>query len=315
MIGSGLSCQLNSLTGLFIFFGGCLGMGAGLIYQVPLKIISKWFKEKRKGLLGKLFIILSTLSSFIMVPAIKNMVEEHGIVSTFTIFGILCLGILMFASWILEEPNEEKKEEKKSIDKLLKVKRFIKDFHELPGLTLLWVILFLNLSIGLALISCERDIMLVSGFPIVAGMALARLSMPIGKSLFGPIMKHINKGSVYKTWWIIFSLNILAAFISLVSRNGMWFSVILINLGYGASFILQPSLIADLYGKRKIARVYSLLLTAWAVAGLFGNQIAEEVYKNGEGPGMIMLILGILSILGLVLSIIFKWFYKLETRK
>lgn len=315
MIGSGLSCQLNSLTGLFIFFGGCLGMGAGLIYQVPLKIISKWFKEKKKGFFGKLFILLSTLSSFVMVPAVKNMVEKHGVVSTFTIFGIICLGILMLASWLLEEPEGVIHEEKKSINKVMKIKRLIKDFHELPGLTLLWVILFLNLSVGLALISCERDIMLVSGFPIVAGMALARISMPIGKGLFGPIMKHIDKGNLYKTWWIIFSLNILASFISLVARSGMWFSVILINLGYGASFILQPSLIADLYGKRKIARVYCLLLTAWAAAGLFGNQIAEEVYKNGEGPGMIMLILGILSTLGLVLSIIFKWFYKFETRK
>lgn len=314
MIGSGLSCQLGSLIGLFIFFGGFLGIGAGLIYQVPLKIISRWFKERKKGIMGKLFIILSTMSSFIMVPAVKGMVEERGIVPTFTIFGMLCLGTLMLASWLLDEP-EGCIHNEKSVNRLLRLKRTIKDFHELPGIVTLWLLLFINLSIGLALISCERDMMLVSGFPIVMGMALARISMPIGKGLFGPVLRNTNKGNVYRVWWLIFALNIIASFISILSRNGMWFSVILINLGYGASFTLQPSLISDLYGKRKIARVYSLLLTAWAAAGLFGNQIAEEVYKNESGPSMIMIILGIMSLLGLGLSIAFKWIYKFESKK
>ena len=315
MIGSGLSCQLNSLIGLYVFFGGCLGVGAGLIYQVPLKIISKWFKEKKKGFLGKLFVLLSTISSFIMVPSVKNMVEEHGIVPTFTIFGIICLIILMIASWLIEAPETEKREYNKSVDRWIKFKRVIKDFHELPGIVTLWIILFINLSCGLALISCERDIMLVSGFPVVMGMAFARIAMPIGKGFFRPLIKNTNKGSIYKAWEVIFVLNILAVLISLITRSGMWFSVILINLGYGASFVLQPSLITDLYGKRKMARVYGLLLTAWACAGLFGNQIAEEVYRNGEGPGMMMIILGLMSLIGLILTVSFKWIYKFASKR
>ena len=322
MIGSGLSCQLNSLNGLYFFFGICLGIGAGLIYVVPLKMLSKWFRGTKKSGLGKVFLILSTISSFIMVPAVKSMVEDMGIVSTFTIFGIICLGILMAAAWFLEDPDPidgliEETNHKLNTRKanICRITKTLKDIHELPGLIVLWIILFINLSCGLALISCERDVMLISGFSIVTGMALDRVAMPIGKSLTRPLMNFLGNKNIYKSWRFIFIINILACLIAIISRNGMWFSAILINLGYGASFTIQPRLIADLYGKRKVERIHNFLLTAWACAGLFGNQISEQVYLSGGGPTSIMVILCIMSIIGLGLSLGFKWLYKLEEKK
>ena len=323
MIGSGLSCQLNSLNGLYFFFGVCLGIGAGLIYVVPLKMLSKWFRGTKKSGLGKIFLLLSTISSFIMVPSVKSLVENTGIVPTFTIFGIICLGILMIASWLLEDPDlldELKLEETKYFvnkrkSNFCRLTKTIKDIHELPGLVILWLILFINLSCGLALISCERDIMLVSGFSIVTGMALARVAMPIGKSLTRPLLRFLGNNNIYKSWRFIFIINIIACLIAVISRNTMWFSVVLINLGYGASFTIQPRLIADLYGKRKVARIHNFLLTAWACAGLFGNQISEHVYASGGGPTSMIIILGIMSMLGLGLSLGFKWIYKLEEKK
>lgn len=321
MIGSGLSCQLNSLNGLYFFFGVCLGIGAGLIYVVPLKMLSKWFRGNKKSGLGKIFLLLSALSSFIMVPSVKSLVEDTGIVPTFTIFGIICLGVLMMASWLLEEPDPIDglvEETNRTINtkkaKICRLTKTLKDIHELPGLVVLWLILFINLSCGLALISCERDVMLVSGFSVITGMALARVAMPIGKSLTRPLLSFLGNKNIYKSWRFIFIVNLIACLIAVVSRNGMWFSVILINLGYGASFTVQPRLIADLYGKRKVSRIHNFLLTAWACAGLFGNQISEQVYASGGGPTSMMVILGVMSIIGLGLSLGFKWTYKLEKK-
>lgn len=319
MIGSGLSCQLNSLNGLYFFFGVCLGIGAGLIYVVPLKMLSKWFRGTKKSGLGKIFLVMSIVSSFIMVPSVKAMVEVNGIVPTFTIFGIICLGILMIAAWLLEDPDhsDESNKELTAVTnkiKICRLRRTIKDIHELPGLVILWLILFINLSCGLALISCERDVMLVSGFSVITGIALARVAMPIGKSLTRPLMGFLGNNNIYKSWRFIFIINIIACLLAVLSRGGMWFSVILINLGYGASFTIQPRLIADLYGKRRVSRIHNFLLTAWACAGLFGNQISEQVYANGSGPTSMMIILGVMSIIGLGLSLGFKLIYNLEKK-
>jgi OFA family oxalate/formate antiporter-like MFS transporter len=95
----------------------------------------------------------------------------------------------------------------------------------------------------------------------------------------------------------------------------MWLAVILINLGYGASFAIQPRLLADLYGKRKVSKTHPLLLTAWAAAGLFGSQIGDQIYISGGGPSSLMIVLGLIYIIGFGLSLIFKWIYKVESKE
>lgn len=315
MIGSGLSCQLDSLWGLYLFFGGCLGAGAGLIYEVPLKMISKWFRGGHKGFVAKTFMILSTLSSFIMVPAVKSCVESYGIVSTFTIFGIVCLILLMIAAWFLEDPEDHKVPEKKKVDRVRRFKRALKDFHELSGFVALWFILFINLSAGLAVISCERDLLLVSGISVVLGMGLARMSMPVGKGLSSKVMGWLEPGNTHKAWWIIYGMNIIAILLAITMRGQMWLTLVMINIGYGASFAIQPRLLADLYGKRKVSKTHPLLLTAWAAAGLFGNQIGDQIYLSGGGPSSLMIILGLVYMAGFGLSLIFKWIYKVESKE
>ena len=314
MIGSGLSCQLDSLWGLYFFFGGCLGIGAGLIYEVPLKILSKWFRGSHKSFVGKLFMILSTLSSFIMIPAVKSMVESKGIVPTFTIFGIIVLLILMIAAWFLEDPEDFEKQEYKKKDIIRELKLTLKNFHSLPAFICLWIILFINLSCGLAVISCEKDLMLVSGYSVVLGMGLARMFMPIGKGIAAGLLSKFKEGNIYRLWWIIYGLNIIAVIISLCGGESMWIAVLLVSAGYGASFVIQPRLLADLYGKRKVSRTHSMLLTAWAAAGLFGNQVGNLVYETGGGPKALMFTLGLLYVIGLVLSLGFKWIYNLEKK-
>lgn len=312
LVGSGLSCQLDSLIGLYIFFGGCLGIGGGLIYQVPLKMLSKWFRGVHKGFLGKLFMILSAASSFIMVPVIKDLIEDKGIVPMFTIMGIICLSLLMLGAYLIEDPDKIQLPKKKKNHSILIWKHGFKSFHKLPGFTILWLLLFINLSCGLAVISCERDLMLVCGFSVILGMGLSRMISPVGKGFSGPILNKFDKGNIYKSWWIIYGLNTIAVLISLISRDLIWLGVLIINFGYGASFTIQPRILIDLYGKRNLSKTYSMLLTAWACAGLIGNQIGEEIYNNGGGPRMLLIILGFVYILGLFLSLIFKGVHDLE---
>lgn len=313
LVGSGLSCQLDSLIGLYVFFGGCLGIGGGLIYQVPLKMLSKWFRGPHKGFMGKIFMILSAASSFIMVPTIKELVEDKGIVPMFTIMGIVCLSLLMLGAYLMEDPEEVYIPSRKKHHAILKWKYGFKNFFTLPGFVTLWLLLFINLSCGLAVISCERDMMLVCGFSVIMGMGLSRMISPVGKGFSRPLLNSFKEGNVYKAWWVIYGINLFAIFISLMSRELIWVGVLLINFGYGASFTIQPTLLVDLYGKKALSKTYSMLLTAWAAAGLIGNQIGEEIYNNGEGVWILLIFLGIAYIIGMLLALVFKGIYKLES--
>ena len=131
------------------------------------------------------------------------------------------------------------------------------------------------------------------------------------------LAKKLGKGNVYKIWSIIYIFNILGLILAFTSRDHLWLAALTISATYGASFAIQPSLLADFYGRRIVSKAYPMLLTAWAGAGLCGNQIAETMYKNGDGNNIssILFIIGIIYIVGLILSLILKWVYNLESEK
>ena len=95
----------------------------------------------------------------------------------------------------------------------------------------------------------------------------------------------------------------------------MWIGVLMISATYGASFAIQPGLLADFYGRKVITRAYPVLLTAWAFAGFFGNRLAINVFNSDGGFYGLLFLLGLMYILGIILSIIQKWVYDLGNKK
>ena len=315
LIGSGLACELNSLFSLYLFYGFFLGMGAGLLYRVPLNMLSKWFKGGNKGFVGKVFMIISACSSFIMVPFIQTLMDEYNIVTMFLAVGIICFTIQMIASHLLEDPKGYKPARKRHQHYINRWRTALDYFPKLPGFAMLWILFFINLSCGLAVISCERDFMMVSGFAIVLGITLSRVVNPIGKGIFARIINKLGRGKAYKIWWYIYGFNLMGILISFISRDLIWVGVLMISVTYGASFSVQPSLLADFYGRKIISKAYPMLLTAWAVAGLFGNQIAVGVFNSNSGFYGLLFLLGLVYMVGLMLSLILRWVYKVESEK
>ena len=50
-----------------------------------------------------------------------------------------------------------------------------------------------------------------------------------------------------------------------------------VNAGYGGGFSNLPTLLSDIYGMGSISSLHGIALSAWAFAGLTGNQIAEVI--------------------------------------
>ena len=56
-----------------------------------------------------------------------------------------------------------------------------------------------------------------------------------------------------------------------------------VNAGYGGGFSNVPTLLSDHFGMKKISQIHGLVLSAWAFAGLTGNQMANFiVQKTGK---------------------------------
>ncbi len=279
MAGTGFFIQQKSLAGIFLCYGVIMGIGLGTGYLSPVKTLMLWFSEQ-KGLATGLAIACFGLAKVIASPLMEFLQNRFGIVSMFYIlavfyFVLMFIGHLLLAKpegWV--EPHEKSGE---SVLSILKNKTFIG----------IWLMFYINITCGLALISQEKSIVKAIGLVGIAGLissitAIFNAGGRLGFSAWADHMKDRN--TVYK---LIFVLSILFTGLTILTNgivNGYAFLVIpllfVINAGYGGGFSNVPALLSDHFGMKSISRIHGLCLSAWAFAGLTGNQIATYIVNH-----------------------------------
>jgi len=291
MIGTGLFIQFTSgvlaLIGIFVSYGCIMGIGLGIGYLTPVKTLMLWFSD-RKGLATGISIMGFGLAKAIATPIMELIQNNLGIEPMFYILGAVYFVMMLLGHFLLKKPDGWVEEEKE--DKEFKALNMFKNKTFLG----IWLMFFINIHCGLALITYEKQILGVTfaGMAVLTAMisiipsvtaafnALGR----IGYSTISDKLKERN--TVYK---IIFGSSIIATLLALVPfaiSNGpksIVFGIIVIllllvvNLGYGGGFSTLPALLSERFGMKKISKIHGLALSAWAVAGLTGNNMSELI--------------------------------------
>ena len=282
MIGTGLSIQflkgVPALIVIFICYGCIMGMGIGVGYLTPVKTLMLWFKDK-KGLATGISIMGFGLAKAIATPIMEAIQSGLGIAPMFYILGGVYFAMMFLGHLLLKKPEGWKEEESGSFS--------IKEMFKKREFLGIWLMFFLNIHCGLMLITYEKQILqtvfaglavlgiIVSVIPSVSSAfnALGR----IGYSSLSDKLKQRN--SIYK---IIFISCIGASIISLVTGNAvigviMIILLFVINAGYGGGFSTLPALLSERFGMKKISKIHGLALSAWAIAGLTGNNMSELI--------------------------------------
>ena len=282
MIGTGLSIQflkgVPALIAIFVCYGCIMGIGLGVGYLTPVKTLMLWFKDK-KGLATGISIMGFGLANAIATPIMEAIQSGLGIAPMFYILGGVYFAMMFLGHLLLKKPEGWKEEESGSFS--------IKEMFKKREFLGIWLMFFLNIHCGLMLITYEKQILqtvfaglavlgiIVSVIPSVSSAfnALGR----IGYSSLSDKLKQRN--SIYK---IIFISCIGASIISLVTGNtviGVIMIILLfvINAGYGGGFSTLPALLSERFGMKKISKIHGLALSAWAIAGLTGNNMSELI--------------------------------------
>ena len=156
----------------------------------------------------------------------------------------------------------------------------------------IWLMFYLNITCGLALISQEKMIVKCIGLVGVVGIistisAIFNAGGRLGFSAWADKMKDRN--TIYK---LIFILSIAFTGIVLLTsgiKNGegnlpliilVLALIFVVNAGYGGGFSNVPTLLSDHYGMGNISAIHGLTLSAWAIAGLTGNQMASWIVSH-----------------------------------
>ena len=280
-----------ALIGIYVSYGFIMGIGLGTGYLSPVKTLMLWF-EDRKGLATGLavagFGAAKAIASPIMQALLDNL-GDGGIYKMFWILAAVYFVMMFVGHLLLKKPDgwhePQKTEKGKGMLDVIRTK-------PITNYIGIWLMFYINITCGLALISQEKMIVKCIGLASVVGIistisAIFNAGGRLGFSAWADMMKDRN--TIYK---LIFVLSIAFTGLVILTRgiqngSGNILLVILVlglifvvNAGYGGGFSNVPTLLSDHYGMGNISAIHGLTLSAWAFAGLTGNQMATWIVNH-----------------------------------
>ncbi len=280
-----------ALVGIYVCYGFIMGIGLGTGYLSPVKTLMLWFEDK-KGLATGLAVAgfggAKAIASPIMQALLSNL-GEGGIYKMFWILAAVYFVMMFVGHLLLAKPEgwhePQKKEKGQGIMATIKTR-------PVSNYVGIWLMFYINITCGLALISQEKMIVKCIGLAGVVGVisTISAIFNAGGRLGFSAWADHLkDRNTIYK---LIFVLSIVftgAVMLTGGIKNGegnmllvvlVLALVFMVNAGYGGGFSNVPTLLSDHYGMGSISAIHGITLSAWAFAGLTGNQIATLIVSN-----------------------------------
>ena len=269
---TGLAISLKSLVLLYLGYGCLMGIGLGIGYLTPVKTLMLWFKDN-KGLATGISVCAFGFASTLASPIITFLMAHFALPIVFLILAGIYFIPMLIGHFLLKKPEGWVEPQTKTdfkIKELLKDKNFI----------FIWLLFFLNIACGLALIPTASLILGELGFSVGA-IALVVSIMGIfngaGRLVFSAASDKLKERKAI--YYIIFLISMICAILAFCFAKFSVIALILISACYGAGFSCVAPLLSDLYGMKHISKIHGTALSAWAIAGLVGNQITTLVHS------------------------------------
>lgn len=317
-----------ALIGIYVCYGFIMGIGLGTGYLSPVKTLMLWFQD-RKGLATGLAVAGFGAAKAIASPIMQGMLNglgEGGIYKMFWILAVVYFIMMFVGHLLLKKPDgwhePQKSEKAPGIMDVIKTKPIINYIG-------IWLMFYINITCGLALLSQEKMIVKCIGLAASVGVistvsAVFNAGGRLGFSAWADTMKDRN--TIYK---IIFIMSIALTGLVIVTggiKNGagntaltilVLVLIMAVNAGYGGGFSNVPTLLSDHYGMSNISAIHGITLSAWGFAGLTGNQLATWIVNhfgetievdgymvNPVGYQTVLYVTIVLYIVALVLSLV-----------
>ena len=292
---TGLAAYLKSLPLIYTGYGCLMGIGLGTGYITPIKTLMLWFKDQ-KGLATGIAVCAFGFASAVASPIITFLTGRFTLPMCFCILSAIYFAPMMIAHFVIKKPEWYKESDTDNGFKLMSMWRERK-------FRLIWFVVFINISCGLALISVASPIMAdrtANATTIALVVSIMGIFNGVGRLIFSAVSDKLkSRETIYL---IILGLSIAVTVVARHTNSNIavYVALIVVSACYGAGFSCLPSLLSDIFGMDNISKIHGLSLTAWAMAGLVGNQISNFVYNNTGSYNPVFPVLTFLYAIALV---------------
>ncbi|HHD5095042.1 major facilitator superfamily protein [Streptococcus pyogenes] len=309
---TGLAIDRKEIWLLYIGYGVIGGLGLGVGYITPISTIIKWFPDKR-GMATGFAIMGFGFASLLTSPIAQWLIETEGLVATFYLLGLIYLIVMLFASQLIIKPTAA---EIAILDK----KRLQNNSYLIEGMTAkealktksfycLWVILFINITCGLGLISVVAPMAqdLTGMSPEMSAIVVGAMGIfnGFGRLVWASLSDYIGRRV---TVILLFLVSIIMTISLIFAHSSLIFMISIATLMtcYGAGFSLIPPYLSDLFGAKELATLHGYILTAWAIAALTGPTLLSITVEWTHNYLLTLCVFIVLYILGLMVALRLK---------
>lgn len=304
---TGVALANHSLLLLYLGYGVLGGIGLGTGYVTPVSMIIKWFPDKR-GLATGLAIMGFGFASLLTSPIAYFLITKYDVINTFYLLGVAYFLVMLIVSQFLKFPyysEQDTNDSHKQLSQGIGAKKALKtvEFY------LLWLILFINTSCGLALISVvspmAQDVAGMTANQAAIIVGLMGIFNGFGRLLWASLSDYIGRPL---TCTILFVVNILMTISLMFLHVPALFTIAMAVLMtcYGAGFSLIPPYLSDIFGAKELATMHGYILTAWGMAALAGPMLLAVIYSATKSYTSTLVVFILLYLFALAITLCLK---------
>jgi OFA family oxalate/formate antiporter-like MFS transporter len=289
------SFSANKLWWLYLSYGLIGGVGLGFAYIVPISVLVKWFPDRR-GLITGVAVAGFGAGALITAPVATRLIQSVGVLATFGYLGIAYLIVTMATGWFMVNPPDGWQPEGWSPSALQNAQRATGNYTFGAALRTwqwwaLWLLLFLNATAGISLISQESPIF----------QEVAKVTAIIAAGMVGMVGIVSIGNAVGRIFW--------ASVSDAITRR--WTFVVMFAIQVVLFWLLpgmtsMPAFAADYFGSKNVGPIYGLMLTAWGFASAFGPlliaNLRQATGSYGSGLHIIAGIMAVSTIVPVLIS-------------
>ncbi len=357
---SAYGVHVHQLWLLYLGLGLVGGFGLGLGYISPVSTLIKWFPDRRGMATGMAIMgfgggamIGAPLANLMMsggnvvpgfdVSGFKSATGQPGVMETFIVLGILYMVVMAIGALSYRVPPEAWAPEgwvspAKTSKLISSGDVHLEDAHKTRSFWMIWGVLFLNVTAGIAVLSIASPLLQTIFGPTLVGLpkgttpnadqtkaivgiaagfvGLLSLFNIGGRFFWASISDKIGRKATYFTFFVLgMILYALTPTLADAGNKALFVGALCIILSmYGGGFATVPAYLADIFGTKFVGAIHGRLLTAWSAAGVVGSevivrvrdaQIAAGVPKTQVYDTVLYIMVGILA-LGFVCNLLVR---------
>ena len=269
----------STFWAMFLTFGGLFGIGDGMVYNVIVALMPKWFPDK-KGLASGLTMAMLGMSATVFSPVVSGWLNRFGFRTSFMIVAFVYLSIGVFGLLTLNNPPEGYMADYVGTGTNFTTKKqyevhevfHVKEFWTLMGLYFCAVPAYLLLSGIFVTYGADKGL---TAAMATMGVSAASLCQVGGRFAVPTISDKIGRKGAFAISFLL-----TASGVALLTVSTGYLYVIcfcLISFSYGGSQACFSPIAADRFGTKNLGTILSLTMIGFGTGSVGASLLAKMV--------------------------------------